>query len=47
MDETTVGKYRLLKKLAQGGMGEVFLARQESVRGFSKLVVVSAFSTTW
>jgi serine/threonine-protein kinase len=35
-----LGKYKLLKMIAKGGMGEVFLARQEGVRGFSKLVVV-------
>lgn len=37
---TTYGKYFLLKKLASGGMGEVFLARQQGLAGFEKVVVV-------
>jgi serine/threonine-protein kinase len=34
------GKYRLLGKLAQGGMAQIYLARQEGVGGFSKKVVI-------
>jgi serine/threonine-protein kinase len=35
-----LGKYRLLQLLATGGMGEVFLARQDGPAGFSKTVVI-------
>ena len=35
-----VGRYLLLKKLGQGGMAEVFLARQDGPSDFSKIVVV-------
>jgi serine/threonine-protein kinase len=34
------GKYTLIRKLARGGMAEIFLALQRSVAGFEKLVVV-------
>jgi eukaryotic-like serine/threonine-protein kinase len=34
------GKYTLIRKLATGGMAELFLAIQKSVAGFEKLVVV-------
>lgn len=37
---TTFGKYLLLKKLASGGMGEVFLAKQSLPGGESRLVVI-------
>jgi eukaryotic-like serine/threonine-protein kinase len=35
-----IGKYDLLGLIAQGGMGNVYLARAEGLAGFSKLVVV-------
>jgi TerC family integral membrane protein len=34
------GPYQLLKRIAAGGMGEVFLARQQGMEGFEKLLVV-------
>jgi serine/threonine protein kinase len=34
------GKYRLLKKLAQGGMAEIFLAIQHGPSSFEKVVVI-------
>ncbi|MFO0559785.1 MAG: serine/threonine-protein kinase [Polyangiales bacterium] len=34
------GKYTLLRRLAQGGMAELFLALHRSVAGFEKLVVI-------
>jgi len=34
------GKYTLIRKLAQGGMAELFLAIQKSVAGFEKLLVI-------
>ena len=35
-----IGKYRLVRRLAVGGMAEIFLAVTESIEGFEKLVVV-------
>lgn len=37
---TTLGKYTLLRKLATGGMAEVFLARADGPMGFAKKCVV-------
>jgi len=40
MTEVIAGRYTLIRKLASGGMAEVFLARQGGLEGFEKLVVV-------
>jgi serine/threonine-protein kinase len=37
---TRFGKYTLIRKLATGGMAELFLAIQKSVAGFEKLLVI-------
>jgi serine/threonine protein kinase len=34
------GEYQLLKKLATGGMAQIFLARQQGLEGFEKFLVV-------
>ncbi|WP_395806460.1 protein kinase [Archangium minus] len=34
------GKYQLLKRLAMGGMAQIYLARQRGPEGFEKLVVI-------
>jgi serine/threonine protein kinase len=34
------GRYELLKRLAGGGMGEVYLARQKGIDGFSRMLVL-------
>src|SRR5690349_19361487 len=40
VDSDRPTRYTLLKKIASGGMAEVFLARQHGSRGFSRIVVV-------
>jgi serine/threonine-protein kinase len=40
MSEERLGKYLLVRLLATGGMGEIFLARQEGPQGFAKPVVI-------
>jgi len=37
---TRFGKFLLLKKLASGGMGEIFLAKQSGPVGFEKILVI-------
>lgn len=38
--EQRLGKYELVRHLATGGMGEVYLARQQGPAGFARLVVL-------
>src|SRR5262245_611409 len=40
MAATQFGRYLLLKRLAVGGMAEIWLAKQTGLEGFEKLVVV-------
>ncbi|RKH52389.1 serine/threonine protein kinase [Corallococcus aberystwythensis] len=40
MNPQAFGKYQLIKKLATGGMAEVWLARQSGIEGFQKELVV-------
>lgn len=35
-----IGPYRILKKIASGGMAEIFLARQQAIEGFERTVVL-------
>src|SRR4051794_1084205 len=37
---STHGRYVMLRKIADGGMAEIFLAKQTGEGGFSRLVVV-------
>jgi serine/threonine protein kinase len=45
--QVLLGRYRVLRQLALGGMGAVFLARTEGARGFSKPVVVKRILPIW
>lgn len=39
-EDLRIGKYRVIQRLASGGMGEVFLALQEGPAGFLRRVVI-------
>jgi serine/threonine protein kinase len=40
VDVERFGRYELIKKIATGGMAEIFLARQAGLEGFEKLLVL-------
>ncbi|MBI5548306.1 MAG: serine/threonine protein kinase [Deltaproteobacteria bacterium] len=40
MSQLIFDKYEMIKRLAVGGMGEIFLARQKGVAGFDRLVII-------
>jgi serine/threonine protein kinase/tetratricopeptide (TPR) repeat protein len=42
MAERIFGKYEKIRRLAQGGMGDVFLGRQSGVVGFDRLVILKS-----
>ena len=39
-DDTILGKYKIVRRLSQGGMAEVFLAKQVGIGGFEKPVAL-------
>ncbi len=41
------GKYRLIQPLAQGGMAEIFLAKQQGPAGYEKTVVIKRILQHW
>jgi serine/threonine protein kinase len=43
---TMLGKYEILRKLAMGGMAEIYLARSRGQAGFEKLVVIKRILPT-
>ena len=40
MQTERFGQYEVLKRLAVGGMGEIFLARQTAIKGFERLAII-------
>ncbi len=48
MDQNTqFGQYSLVKKLASGGMAEIYLARAGGIRGFEKHLVLKMIHPKW
>ena len=43
---TMLGKYEIVRKLAVGGMAEIYLARARGVAGFEKYVVLKRILPT-
>ncbi|MEW5847648.1 MAG: serine/threonine-protein kinase [Myxococcota bacterium] len=43
---TRFGQYEVLKRLAVGGMGEIFLARQTGIKGFERLAIIKTLLNT-
>ena len=41
------GKYKVLRPLAEGGMGSVYLAEQLGISGFSKTVAIKVIKKEW
>jgi serine/threonine protein kinase len=39
-DDTILGKYKIVRRLSQGGMAEVFIAKQVGIGGFEKTVAL-------
>ena len=46
MEGTVVGRYKLIRRLAAGGMGEVYLAAQTGPAGFEKVVALKRMLPT-
>ena len=42
MSQLIFDKYEIIRRLAVGGMGEIFLARQRGVAGFDRLVILKS-----
>jgi serine/threonine-protein kinase len=40
IEEERYGKYELLRRIAMGGMAEIFLARETGLAGFERLVII-------
>src|SRR5437773_1780711 len=47
MAEEMIGKYRVTSLLAEGGMGEILLAKQSGPAGFEKEVAVKRMHRRW